>query len=53
MVFGPLTHSRPPSAMPSTGSRRLAMPGIMRPTLPFLLNMGVFKDSTGAISVMP
>ena len=39
--------------MPSTASSRAFMPGIIRPTEPFLLNIGVLSESTGAISVMP
>ena len=34
MTLGPARNRRPPSAMPSTGSSRIRMPGRRRPTVP-------------------
>ena len=53
MTLGPRTQSLPPSSIPGTGSRRCSTPGTSLPTDPRKLYMGLFMESTGAVSVVP
>ncbi|MCY1310488.1 hypothetical protein D9M70_606820 [compost metagenome] len=53
MTLAPRMKSRPPSMTPGTASSLYSMPGMILPTLPALLNIGVFSAITGAASVTP